>query len=59
MPGTTRSFASLSQAADEAGESRVVGGIHFEFDNQAGLAVGRKLGAFVAKNVLQGPDNRR
>ena len=58
MPGTTRSFASFTDAANEAGESRVVGGIHFEFDNQAGLAVGRKLGAFVAKTVLQGPDGR-
>src|SRR5262249_9030789 len=29
MPGYSRSFTSFAQAADEAGESRVVGGIHF------------------------------
>lgn len=52
MPGYSRSFTSFTAAADEAGESRVVGGIHFEFDNQAGLAVGRNLGNFVIKNFL-------
>jgi hypothetical protein len=52
MPGVVRSFKSFSAAADEAGESRVVGGIHFEFDNQAGLKAGRELGAFVAKEFL-------
>jgi hypothetical protein len=29
MPGYSRSFTSFTQAANEAGESRVVGGIHF------------------------------
>jgi len=52
MPGYSRSFSSLAQAADEAGESRVVGGIHFQFDNTAGLAAGRELGAYVAQNFL-------
>src|SRR5262249_15026154 len=36
MPGYSRSFTSFARAADEAGESRVVGGIHFFFDNTAG-----------------------
>jgi hypothetical protein len=48
----TRHFASFAQAADEAGRSRIYGGIHFEFDNAAGLAAGRALGAYVAANVL-------
>ena len=30
--------------ADEAGQSRVYGGIHFQFDNTAGKDAGRALG---------------
>ncbi len=42
--GVTRSFTSFWQAAQEAGESRIYGGIHFEFSNQDGLATGQKIG---------------
>ena len=49
LPGVTRSFTSFSQAAEEAGRSRVYGGIHFEFANQAGKALGQD----VAQAVLQ------
>lgn len=43
LPGVTRSFTSLSQAAEEAGQSRIYGGIHWQFDNQGGLRNGRAL----------------
>jgi membrane-associated phospholipid phosphatase len=46
MPGVTRSFASFQQAAEEAAASRVYGGIHFPFDNAAGLATGRMVGTW-------------
>jgi hypothetical protein len=52
MPGISRSFTSFGGAANEAGESRVVGGIHFSFDNTTGLASGRKLGRFVVHRFL-------
>lgn len=42
-PGIIRSFTSLSQAAQEAGKSRVYGGIHFEFANQDGLSTGQEI----------------
>jgi PAP2 superfamily len=58
MPGYSRSFTSFAQAADEAGESRVVGGIHFSFDNIAGLTAGRELGSYIAANFLL-PTHRR
>lgn len=58
VPGVSRSFTSFHAAADEAGESRVVGGIHFEFDNQAGLKVGRDLGAYIAQNFLRPREGR-
>jgi hypothetical protein len=42
-----RSFASFDQAAAEAAASRMYGGIHFSFDNQTGLQVGKEIGTFV------------
>ncbi|MGE0642375.1 MAG: Ig-like domain-containing protein [Nitrospira sp.] len=48
LPDVTRSFTSFTQAAQEAGRSRVYGGIHYEFTNQ----VGQTLGAQVAGAVL-------
>ncbi len=47
LPGVTRSFTSFSQAAEEAGQSRVYGGIHWQYDNQAGLTSGRTLAEHV------------
>jgi hypothetical protein len=47
-----RGFASLSDAAADAGRSRVVGGSHFEFSNQAGLAMGRRVAAEILAGKL-------
>lgn len=49
---TTREFESFSQAAEEAGRSRIYGGIHFSFDNSQGLAAGRAIGSYVVANFL-------
>ncbi len=43
LPGVVRSFTGFSQAAAEAGQSRIYGGIHWQYDNQVGLATGREL----------------
>ncbi len=48
----TRHFLTYADAAAEAGRSRVYGGIHFEFDNQAGLT----LGSRIAANALRSPN---
>lgn len=53
VPGVTRSYSRFSQAANEAGRSRIYGGIHWEYDNQDGLATGRELGAFIVDHYLQ------
>ncbi len=42
----TRHFNSFAQAADEAGMSRIYGGIHFMSANLNGLAAGRALAAY-------------
>ena len=49
----TRHFTSFNQAAEEAGLSRIYGGIHFNFDNTAGLELGRKVGtAAIARSLV-------
>ncbi|MDY0170569.1 MAG: phosphatase PAP2 family protein, partial [Thermoguttaceae bacterium] len=42
-----RTYGSFSEAAEEAGMSRIYGGIHFQFGNQDGLQLGRDLAQFV------------
>jgi hypothetical protein len=53
LPGVTRSFTSFSAAAAEAGQSRIYGGIHFQFDNQDALASGAALAHHAFQNYLQ------
>lgn len=47
LPGVTRSFPRISAAAQEAGISRVYGGIHFGFSNREGLACGARIADYV------------
>ena len=54
-PGVMRSFTSLDAAANEAGRSRIYGGIHFEFDNVAGQHCGMQVGNYVADNYFLVP----
>jgi alkanesulfonate monooxygenase SsuD/methylene tetrahydromethanopterin reductase-like flavin-dependent oxidoreductase (luciferase family) len=42
-----RNLKSLTEAADEAGMSRVYGGAHWLSDNRDGLKAGRNLGKYV------------
>ncbi len=49
----SRTFTSFSQAAVESGVSRIYGGIHFSFDNVAGLDAGERLGQLVVRNFLK------
>jgi PAP2 superfamily len=47
-----RRFASFEQAAQEAGMSRIYGGIHFMSDNVYGLQVGGEVGQYVVQHEL-------
>jgi len=52
-PGLPRTYPSFSAASDEAGISRVVGGIHFNLSgNQAGTTAGRAIADEVLANKL-------
>lgn len=45
----SRKFKTYTQAAEEAGMSRIYGGIHYPIDNSNGLEVGRKIGCSYLK----------
>ena len=51
----TRHFASFNDAAQEAGLSRIYGGIHYRFDNSAGLTLGDLVGTAVVERLLRKP----
>jgi hypothetical protein len=53
LPGVTRSYGSLSEAALEAGRSRIYGGIHFEFSNTTGRECGIAIADYVFDNYAQ------
>jgi PAP2 superfamily len=50
-PQEPRRFNSFGEAADEAAVSRLYAGIHFSFDNKAGLAVGQCIGQTIIDRV--------
>jgi membrane-associated phospholipid phosphatase len=52
LPNVVRSFSSFTQAANEAGMSRIYGGIHFQSANQDGLAMGRAVGNYAIRHWL-------
>jgi membrane-associated phospholipid phosphatase len=48
-----RSYLTIRQAAEDAGASRIYGGVHWPSDNRDGLAAGRELGTYVVQSVLR------
>ena len=52
LAGITRHFSSFSEAADEAGLSRIYAGQHFRFDHIAGKRLGRQVADTVLFTVL-------
>jgi predicted transcriptional regulator len=53
LPGVKRHFNSFSDAAVEAGLSRIYAGQHFRFDHEAGEHLGNQVAHFVMGTVLQ------
>jgi hypothetical protein len=51
-PAMTRHYTSFSQVAEEAGLSRIYGGIHFRFSYTTGSEMGRQIGEYVCNNLL-------
>lgn len=53
VPGVSRSFVGFRAAAEEAGMSRIYGGIHTMYATRDGLAAGRAIGEYVVGNLLK------
>jgi hypothetical protein len=53
FPALTRSFTSLTQAAQENADARVYAGIHFRSACQDGLKLGTSIGAFTVEQYLK------
>jgi PAP2 superfamily len=53
LPGVTRTFTSFTQAELENGRSRIYGGIHFQFSNEAGQVAGESVGNYVVGRKLR------
>ena len=51
-PLLPRSFASLSLAEEENGQSRIYLGIHWAFDKTEGIAQGRAVADYVFMNAF-------
>jgi PAP2 superfamily/Dockerin type I domain len=48
-----RTFDSFQAAADQAGSSRIYGGIHYNFDHTFGLTAGNSIGTWITNQLLQ------
>jgi hypothetical protein len=53
LPGIPRYYDSFTEAAEEAGRSRIYGGIHYEFANQNAQQNGRDLADYIQDNFFQ------
>ena len=56
MTGITRSFTGFDQAANEAAQSRIYAGIHFNTSVHDGLNSGTSLGQFVVQKFADSAD---
>jgi len=52
LPGVTRTFTNVADAAIENAASRVYIGYHFRYATEAGMTQGRQVGRFVAAHAL-------
>jgi hypothetical protein len=52
VPGVTLQYTSLTQITDDTDDARVYGGIHFRTDQDAGGALGRRVGQYVFNHSL-------
>jgi hypothetical protein len=53
QPDITRTWSKLSDVAQEQADSRIYGGIHYRFDNEAGQIAGRKVAEYVFANFMR------
>jgi hypothetical protein len=53
QPDVVFHFATLSAVAQQQADSRIFGGIHYRFDNEAGQAAGRAVAEYLFANFMR------
>jgi hypothetical protein len=59
VPGVVRSYKSFTQAAEEAFNARIYGGIHFRSACRDGRAMGAQVGSLVTTSVARSARGKR
>jgi hypothetical protein len=59
MPGVVLRYSALDQITADIDDARVFGGIHFRFDQTAGMEQGRRVGNYVWRHALKPARERR
>jgi hypothetical protein len=52
-PGVTHRWTNLWAMANEVSQARIWAGFHYRFSTQVGEDMGRKIGQYVVKNIMQ------
>jgi hypothetical protein len=52
-PGVTRRWTNLGRFADEIANARIWAGFHYRFSTRVGTGMGRQIGEYVVKNLMQ------
>ena len=53
VAGVTLDYTTFEEICDDIDDARIYGGIHFRFDQEAGVKLGRQIGTYVYKHNLQ------
>jgi hypothetical protein len=54
-PGIVLNYTAFKQICEDIDDARVYGGIHFQFEQDAGTRQGREVAIFILENYLLGP----
>jgi hypothetical protein len=54
VAGVVLDYCAFEEITDDIDDARVYGGIHFRFDQRAGAAQGRRIGAWMVRHELGG-----
>jgi hypothetical protein len=52
-PGVTHQWTSIRAYADEVAYARIWAGFHYRFSVRVGQDMGRRIGEYVANNIMQ------
>jgi len=53
LPGVTHRFTNLTALTEEVANARIWAGFHYRFSTRVGTHMGREIGKYVVKNVMQ------